>query len=65
MTKITKDTIIKDILKEHILLPVVFDKYGMGCAKCSMNAEETLEQGAKLHNVDVEMLLQDIQKFLK
>lgn len=65
MSKITKDTIIKDILKEHILLPIVFDKYGMGCAKCSMNTEETLEQGAKLHNVDVEVLLKDIQKFLK
>ncbi len=65
MSKINKDMIINDVLKQHILLPVVFDKYGMGCARCSINTEETLEQGAKLHNVDIEALLNDINKFIK
>lgn len=65
MTEITKETLISEALNVNILAQIIFERHGMGCAQCSMRYEETLEVGAKLHNVDIEALLHDLNKLVK
>ncbi len=64
MSKITKETLISEVLNKNILTKIVFERYGMKCADCSMRKEETVEIGAKAHNVDVETLLYELNKFI-
>lgn len=62
--KITKDTIIHDILNTKLSTSLIFMRFGMGCSTCPHSREETLETGAKLHNVDVEQLIYELEKHI-
>ncbi|MBI5421577.1 DUF1858 domain-containing protein [Candidatus Peregrinibacteria bacterium] len=42
---------IGEILKANPHALTVFEKYGLGCAQCSLNTMETLEQGAEGHGL--------------
>lgn len=61
---ITKSTPIIDVLR---LLPQsrdIFIQHGMGCIRCMGLATETVENGAKLHGINVEGLLQELNQML-
>ena len=60
--KITKNTLIGDVIKGNFVSTFVFHKYGMSCYQCSNRFEETLEYGAMHHNVDINLLLDDLNK---
>ncbi len=63
--KITKDTIIAEILKTVPGSKDVFDKHNMGCYTCMGVQKESLEKGCLMHGKDVEEVLKEIEQLSK
>lgn len=60
MAKITKDTIIGDILDIAPDTAPIFLSIGMHCLGCPSSRGETVEQACMVHGVDVEVLLEKL-----
>ncbi len=58
---ITKDTLVIDVLDINPRAKEVFDKYGMHCLTC-MFAAEPVETAAAVHGIDLEELLEELNK---
>ena len=54
---ITKDMRIVDVLQAKPQAAQVFGSYGMGCIHCLLAHQETVEEAAAAHGVDVEAML--------
>ena len=65
MAKITKDTGIIDAVQEHPEIIEVFQEYGLGCIGCMAANFETIGEGAGAHGLDVDALIEDINKKTK
>jgi len=67
MARINKDMVIGDILKKDIGggIAQILRNAGMHCVGCPSAASETLEQAANAHNMDAEVLLEEINLFLQ
>ena len=61
---ITKDMIIKDVIESYPETMEVFFDYGISCVGCVNAYIETLEEGAKLHDIDLNELLADLNEFI-
>lgn len=59
---ITRQTSIIELLRSHPLVREVFAKHGMGCIGCMGAATETIENGAKMHDIDVDALLKELNE---
>ena len=57
---ITKDTPIIEVLRSHPQARTVFTKYGMGCTGCMGSSTETISNGAKMHAINVDALLKEL-----
>ena len=57
---ITVDTPIIEAFRSHPLAREVFAKHGMGCVSCMGCVTETIANGAKMHDMDVEALLREL-----
>ena len=64
MAKITKDTIIGDILDIAPQTAPVFMSIGMHCLGCPASRGETVEQACAVHGVDVASLLEKINALI-
>lgn len=62
MAQITKDTIIGDILDIAPQTAPVFLSIGMHCLGCPSSRGETVEQACMVHGVNVDELLEAINK---
>ncbi len=51
---------IKDIVEKYPETASLFEEYGLGCAGCQAALFENLEQGAKVHGVSVDALIEDL-----
>jgi hybrid cluster-associated redox disulfide protein len=60
--KFTKEMTIGEALKAHPRVYEVFMKYHMSCALCMLGSEESIEQGALLHGVEVEKILAELNQ---
>ena len=60
MAKITKDTIIGDILDIAPDTAPIFLSIGMHCLGCPSSRGETVEQACMVHGVNVDALLDDL-----
>ncbi len=60
MVEFKKEMIILKALKSHPRVKEVFLKYGMGCTICMGAVTESIEVGAKLHGVDVETIIKEL-----
>ncbi len=60
--KVTKDTIIEDVLKMHPDAIKVFMKYNLGCIACMGATHESIEQGARMHGVDYEPIVKELNE---
>ena len=60
MSKITKDMGLLEIVQEHPETIEVFQKYGLGCIGCAAARFENLEAGAKVHGIDVDKMVEDL-----
>ena len=64
MDKITKDTVIGDILDIDESASKFFLDMGMHCLGCPASRGETVEQACDVHGVDVDKFLKDINEYL-
>ncbi|WP_371369207.1 hypothetical protein SRRS_24770 [Sporomusa rhizae] len=62
---LNKSTPIIEALKSHPEAKRIFAKHGMGCIGCMGSLTETIENGAKMHDIDVEALLEELNDLLK
>lgn len=62
---INKSTPIIEALRLHQDARKIFAKYGMGCIGCMGSLTETIENGAKMHDIDVEALLAELNALLQ
>ncbi len=64
MNKVTKDTLIGDILDMDSSTSKYFLEMGMHCLGCPASRGETVEQACEVHGVDVDDLLGKINDHL-
>ena len=62
MAKITKDTIIADILEIAPGSLPLFQSIGMHCLGCAMAKTETLAEACAAHGVDVDPFLEQLNE---
>jgi len=65
MTKVTKDMGIMDIVTQHPETLEIFAKYGMGCIGCAAAHFENLEAGAKVHGIDIDAMVNDMNSAIE
>jgi hybrid cluster-associated redox disulfide protein len=62
---IEKEMSIEDAVRRFPKSATVFERHRMGCIGCRAALFETIEQGAKVHGVDVEALMADLRKAIQ
>ena len=62
---ITKDMGIMDIVTTHPETLPVFAQFGMGCIGCAAARFENLEAGAKVHGIDVDAMVIEMNKIIE
>ncbi len=62
--KITKDMTFGEVLKKYPQTVKTFFEYGMHCFGCHLSVAETIEQGALAHGVEVDKLVDDLNKLV-
>ncbi len=60
MSKITKEMGLIEIVQQYPETIEVFQKYGLGCIGCAAARFENLEAGAKVHGIDPEKMVEDL-----
>ncbi len=60
--KISKTMTIGEIIRKYPKTVFVFLDYGLHCVGCPMALPETIEEAAKLHNIDLRKFLRDLEK---
>jgi len=60
--KITKETLIGEALRINPRAAEILMRYGMGCLGCPSAQMESLEQAAMVHGIDLEKLLEELNK---
>jgi hybrid cluster-associated redox disulfide protein len=60
--QVTKDTIIADVLRANPESIRVFMKYDLGCIGCMGAAGESIEMGARMHGIDPEPLVKELNE---
>ena len=58
--KITKDTLIDELLEKHIETAPIFLGIGMHCLGCPSSRGESIGEAAMVHGIDVDVLLKAI-----
>lgn len=64
MAKVTKEMSIIEIVQNYPESLEVFAKYGLGCIGCAAARFENLEAGAKVHGVDPEKMVEEINALI-
>jgi len=59
-SKIEKDMTIAEVVKMHPQTMEVFFNYGLHCVGCFAAEFDTVESGARVHDVNLEHLLYDL-----
>lgn len=62
--KVTGDMTIGEAVRLHPDVARVLMSFGMGCISCPGSQMETLEQGAMVHGIDPEEMIEEINKLL-
>jgi hybrid cluster-associated redox disulfide protein len=59
-TSITKDMTFFELMRMHPDSVKVLQKYNLGCVGCMGAQNESLEQGAQAHGLDIDVLVKDL-----
>lgn len=62
--KVTKDTLIGDMLVMDRGIAVILMQSGMHCVGCHSSAGETLDEACAVHGMDTDKVLADINEYL-
>lgn len=65
LMKVTKDMIIADVLKKHVSAKTVFAKYLPACVTCGGATAETIERGARMHGVNPQIIVDELNGVAK
>jgi hybrid cluster-associated redox disulfide protein len=65
MRMITREMTIEEVVRRHPETIPVFRKFGLDCMDCQIAAFEAVEHGAGVHHVDVEKLMEELNKAVK
>jgi len=57
---IERKTVIEEVLAKYPETLKVFEEFGLGCAGCKAALFENIEQGAQVHGVDVDKLIEGL-----
>ncbi len=57
---IHKDMKIEEVLRRFPQTIPVFERFGIDCAQCQLSEYENLAHGAKVHGIDLEVLLKGL-----
>ena len=60
MEKITKDTLIIDLVQANPNAAEILFAHGMHCLGCAMAHGETIEQATNAHGEDLDKLLEEL-----
>lgn len=63
--KITKEMTIRETIQKYPKTVFVFIDYGLHCVGCPLAQNETIEEAAKLHRIDLQRFLEDLNKAIK
>ncbi|MBR1738431.1 MAG: DUF1858 domain-containing protein [Firmicutes bacterium] len=55
--RITKDTLIGELLEKHMETAPILLGIGMHCLGCPSSRGESIEEAAMVHGIDIEVLL--------
>lgn len=61
---VTKEMSIIEIVQNYPEALPIFAKYGLGCIGCAAARFENLEAGAKVHGVDPEQMVKEINELI-
>lgn len=64
MAKVTKEMSIIEIVQNYPQSLEVFAKYGLGCIGCAAAKFENLEAGAKVHGIDPDKMVEEINALI-
>ena len=64
MAKVTKDTMIGELLQINADIAPLLLGIGMHCLGCPSSQMETIEQAAMVHGIDPTALVEEINNFL-
>ncbi len=59
---ITKDDKIEDVVERYPETMMVFMKHGLHCVGCHVSAFESIEEGAMVHGINVDALVDDLNR---
>jgi len=62
--KITKEMTISEVIKKYPKTAFLFIDYGLHCVGCPIAQGETIEEAAKVHRLDLEKFLEDLNKVI-
>lgn len=62
---ITRDMTIEDVIRKYPETVEVFRKFGLDCMECQIAAFEAVEHGAGVHQVNVEKLVEELNKAIR
>ena len=60
MGKITKEMGLIEIVQNYPETIEIFQKYGLGCIGCAAARFENLEAGAKVHGIDPDKIVEEL-----
>ena len=63
MEKITKDTIIAEVIRINPNAGEILMSYGMHCLGCAIAHGETVGQAAEVHGADLDAMLEELNNF--
>ncbi len=61
--KITKDTIIAEVIQINPNAGEILMSYGMHCLGCAIAHGETVGQAAEVHGADLDAMLEELNNF--
>jgi len=56
---------INDVLKKYPETAEIFMKYGFHCIGCVAAGFESIEDGAKVHGIDIDKLVEELNEAIK
>jgi len=59
---ITKEMTIGQVVEKYPESVSVFMRHGLGCVGCAIARFENVEQGARAHGIDVDLLINDLNE---
>jgi hybrid cluster-associated redox disulfide protein len=62
---INKKMSIGEVVKKHPETVAIFEKHGLGCLGCQAALFESIEQGAEVHGIDVDLLISDLNREIR